>query len=288
MDNSNQLKMLSIINHETDNQLISQRIEDGYVNATAMCKAAGKTWSHYYELITTKSFINELSSALGIPVDGLIQSIVGGVPQLQGTWVHPQIAINLGQWLSPKFAVLVSKWISEWMSGKLKAPNLPYHLQRYMKNAPNVPYNHFSMLNEITLHLIGPLEQQGYTLTSNRVPDISMGKIFSNYLREKGYPVDSYPMYSHYYEDGGEVQARAYPNEHLEMLRKFFVEVWLKEKSQKYFAEKEPEALPYLTKMLTAPNLREIMGYVDIEYENAKLSDFNQKLKKVKDFSQKD
>jgi len=24
---------------------------------------------------------------------------------MQGSWVHPQVAINLGQWLSAKFAV---------------------------------------------------------------------------------------------------------------------------------------------------------------------------------------
>ena len=42
--------------------------------------------------------------------------IRGGNPQLQGTWVHPYVAINLGQWLSPKFSVQVSKWVFEWMN----------------------------------------------------------------------------------------------------------------------------------------------------------------------------
>lgn len=35
-----------------------------------------------------------------ISQDGLVQSIVGGIPELQGTWVHPQIAIHLAQWLN--------------------------------------------------------------------------------------------------------------------------------------------------------------------------------------------
>ena len=28
-----------------------------------------------------------------------------------GTWIHPELAIQLAQWLSPKFAIQVSKWI---------------------------------------------------------------------------------------------------------------------------------------------------------------------------------
>ncbi len=274
--------MLPIINHETDNQIISQRIEDGYVNATAMCKAAGKRWGDYYALSTTKPFLEELAAVNGQTVNGLIQRIVGGIPELQGTWVHPQVAIHLAQWLSPKFAVLVTQWVMDWLSGKLKAPNLPYHLRRYMANMHNVPYGYFSMLNEITLHLIGPLEQLGYSVTSDRVPDISMGQIFSKYLRENGYPVDTYPTYKHYYEDGRVVDARAYPNEHIEMVRKFFVEEWLKNRAEKYFKEKEPEALPYLRKMLMLPNLRRVMGYLDAQNE---YTGFDKTIKKALDYN---
>lgn len=255
--------MLPIINHETENQIISQRIEDGYVNATAMCKAAGKEWSAYYRNSTTKAFINELSTALQISQDALVQSIIGGLPDMQGTWVHPQVAIHLAQWLSPKFSVLVTQWVMDWMSGKLKAPNLPYHLRRYMANTHKVPYGHFSMLNEITLHLIGPLEQLGYTVESYKVPDISMGRLFCSYLRTSGYPVDSYPRYKHLYEDGRECDAIAYPNELLQTVRQFFVEEWLKNRAEKYFKAHTPEALPYLRKMLMLPNLREAMGYID-------------------------
>ena len=68
------------------------------------------------------------------------------------------------------------------------------------------------MLNEVTLSLIGPLEQLGYTVSSDMIPDISLGKTFSNHLRRLGYPVDNYPKYPHRYEDGRVVEARAYPN----------------------------------------------------------------------------
>ena len=260
---SGQLMIPGIIDRKAENEVISQRVTDGYINATAMCKAAGRKMNDYTRLNTTKPFIGELSSVTGIPVTRLVLTISGGTPHLQGTWVHPQVAVNLAQWLSPKFAVLVSQWVAEWMSGGAKAHNLPYHLRRYMANMHNVPYGYFSMLNEVTLHLIGPLEQMGYTVSSNQVPDISLGRMFSKHLRDSGYPVDNYPQYNHSYEDGRVFPVRAYPNELLGNLRKFFVEKWLKERSRDYFAKRDPSALPYLDEFLALPNYKEAMGYLE-------------------------
>lgn len=257
------------IDRLADNDVVSQRITDGYFNATAMCRASGKLVGHYLSNSTTKAFLNELSSDIGIPISGLVQVVKGGPPQLQGTWVHPQVAINLAQWLSPKFAVLVSKWVLEWSTGTVRQPSLPYHLRRYMVNMPNVPYGYFSMLNEVTLSLIGPLEQMGYTVSSSMIPDISLGRTFSKHLRNLGYPVDNYPTYPHQFEDGRTVNARAYPNQLIGELRRFFVEEWLRNKSEKYFAERDPQALPYLKKFLTLPNYREIMGYIEVPSDSS-------------------
>lgn len=255
------------IDRLVDTDTVPQRITDGYFNATVMCKASGKQIGHYLENSTTKDFLSELSSDIGIPISGLVQVIKGGEPHLQGTWVHPQVAIHLAQWLSPKFAVLVSKWVLEWTSGNIQKPSLPYHLRRYMVNMPNVPYGYFSMLNEVTLSLIGPLEQLGYTVSSSMIPDISLGRTFSKYLRELGHPVDSYPTYPHHFEDGRVVAARAYPNNLIGELRSFFVEEWLKTKSKKYFQERDPQALPYLERFLSLPNYKEVMGYIEVPTE---------------------
>ena len=54
-----------------------------------------------------------------------------------------------------------------------------------------------------------------------------------------------------------------YPNELLGTLRRFFVETWLKEKAYDYFAERDPNALPYLTEFLALPNYREVMGFIE-------------------------
>lgn len=258
-----QLMIPGVIDHIAENEVICQRVTDGYINATAMCKAANKQMSEYNRLSTTKPFMEELSRATGIPISGLTLPVVGGTPRLQGTWVHPQVAVHLAQWLSPKFAVLVTRWVAEWMSGRPQSANLPYHLRRYMDNMHNVPYGYFSMLNEVTLHLIGPLEQLGYTVSSSQIPDISLGRTFSKHLRDSGYPVDEYPKYPHHYEDGRVVAARAYPNELIGDLRRFFVEDWLRTRARTYFAERDPVALPYLNQFLALPNYREAMGYLE-------------------------
>jgi hypothetical protein len=95
-----------------------------------MCKAVGKNFADYKRLQSTEAFLQELSSVVGIPITGLVYSFQGGRPQDQGTWVHPDVAINLGQWCSPKFAVAVSRWVRDWMAGKFTKGTLPYRQRR--------------------------------------------------------------------------------------------------------------------------------------------------------------
>lgn len=33
-----------------------------------------------------------------------------------GTWLHPDLAIQLAQWCNPFFAIQVSRWVREWLS----------------------------------------------------------------------------------------------------------------------------------------------------------------------------
>ena len=84
---------------------------DGMINATALCKAAGKRLDHYKESPQTKAYIEELSSITGIRVLDLIKSDIGG--NYTGTWVHRKVGYHLAQWISPKFAVQVSTILDE-------------------------------------------------------------------------------------------------------------------------------------------------------------------------------
>jgi hypothetical protein len=111
--------MTHLLSHEFKTTPISQREEDGYIDATSLCKASGKQFNDYSRLDTTKDFLKALESDTGIPVSLLVITKKGNSKQFeQGTWVHPKVAIHLGQWLSPEFAVFVTNLVFEWMNGK--------------------------------------------------------------------------------------------------------------------------------------------------------------------------
>jgi hypothetical protein len=97
------------------------RDTDNYVCLTDMANACGKQFGHWKALKSTESYLTALSSAVGKPIAELIVSKVGGVPELQGTWGHPKIAIRFAQWCSDEFAVQVDFWIEELMTkGKVE------------------------------------------------------------------------------------------------------------------------------------------------------------------------
>lgn len=157
--------------HEDDYQLtplevgqgytIEHRDEDGYINVTNLCKAGGKQFKHWKSIQKTKAFLKVLSSAVGIPTAELIKLGTGSrniKDSTQGTWVHPQVAINIAQWISPQFDVKVSGWVYEiMMTGKVDITNttsfkklqeenkghklrIQYLTKKYIKSQPRVQY----------------------------------------------------------------------------------------------------------------------------------------------------
>lgn len=251
---------LDFIHHESEGTVIDQRSGDGYINATALCKVANKTWSEYRRNNNTVAFLAELELSTNLATNVLIHSISGGDRNLQGTWVHPQVAVNLGQWLSPRFAVQVSKWVSDWMSrgnAQTAKPTLPAHMQRYIANDNKVPAGYFSILQETGLGLFGPLHLLGFDVPKGWVPDISVGLKFCGWLRdEHGIDTDTFPKYSHDYLDGRPLcYPKAYPDELLAKYRTWFRTVWLPKHGRTYFEGKDPKSLNFLNQMpaLAAP-----------------------------------
>lgn len=246
------MEQFDLIPRVEEGSIIPQRTGDGYINATALCQSIGRNFSDYRRTKLANDFIQELSSQLRLTEGQLIHSISGGHPKLQGTWVHPQLAINLAQWLSPKFAVKVSQWVYEWSTGQYQRPA---HIERYLKNRDKIPHTHFSMLNEITLSLIAPLEAAGYLMPDTMIPDISEGKMFCKFLRDhRQVNTDALPTYKHEYLDGRIVNAKLYPNEYYADFRRHFHEIWIATKANKYFSERDEKALEFLdVLMLPAP-----------------------------------
>jgi hypothetical protein len=127
---------------ELDNgYIIESRDEDGYINITNLCKAGGKEFKAWNRLDKTKAFLKALSTAVGISTTVLIHvgtgSKFGTTEETTGTWVHPQVAINIAQWISPQFDVKVSAWVLEvMMTGKVDITNTKRYreLQQDNKN----------------------------------------------------------------------------------------------------------------------------------------------------------
>lgn len=106
---------------KSNNELsLYQRPSDGYVDATKMCKQAGKRMNNYLRSTETKEYLRELEVDTLISASMLIQVVKGGFLENQGTWVHPKVAIHLAQWLSPQFAVFVTNIMMDWFSGALE------------------------------------------------------------------------------------------------------------------------------------------------------------------------
>jgi hypothetical protein len=115
---------------------IQRRRADGFVNATAMCKANGKRWNNYARAGRTVEYICALARQVGAEtpcaaavarnsatgIQGLIQVVQGGSPALQGTWIHPRLAVDLARWISPSFAVWMDGWFLEAMGVVIPAP----------------------------------------------------------------------------------------------------------------------------------------------------------------------
>ncbi|MDB6033061.1 MAG: KilA-N domain protein, partial [Verrucomicrobiales bacterium] len=49
--------VLALISHEIEGKVVPQRALDGYINATAMCKAVGKKFNDYSRLGSTEEFL---------------------------------------------------------------------------------------------------------------------------------------------------------------------------------------------------------------------------------------
>lgn len=95
--------------------------EDGYIYATGLCKIVNKRmydWLRLKETKNLKKVIENdkqiLETGTGILASALIEVHKGGNDKYsQGTWIHPDLGLNLAQWCSPNFSAQVSKWLRE-------------------------------------------------------------------------------------------------------------------------------------------------------------------------------
>ena len=158
---------------ELDNgYIIESRDSDGYIDVTNLCKAGGKEFKAWNRLDKTKAFLKALSTAVGISTSVLIQLVTGSkfgtTEETTGTWVHPQVAINIAQWISPQFDVKVSAWVLEvMMTGKIDITNTKSYRElkednknkqlkiqlmtkKYVKKQPRIQYEEKNVIYILT------------------------------------------------------------------------------------------------------------------------------------------
>ena len=101
--------------------------EDGFINATAMCKAGEKLFASWKRLDSTNELIKTLEekiknnttiqnekSDMQIHISQLIDVKKGNSSKFsQGSWIHPELAVHLAMWISPTFGIQVSGWVRE-------------------------------------------------------------------------------------------------------------------------------------------------------------------------------
>ena len=94
---------------------ISSR-KDGYIDASQMCKVRNKFFADWIRLESTKELIKELEESLmaensDMEPISLLDIKKGGTNQ--GSWIHPDLAVNLAIWIDKKFAIHVSRFVRE-------------------------------------------------------------------------------------------------------------------------------------------------------------------------------
>lgn len=223
--------------------LIARRTADGYVNATAMCKANGKQWAGYFRTDRATQYLEALASSLQIRTDELYQAKEGG--NGGGTWVHPQVAVDLARWISAPFAVWMDGWFLE-SAGKPADPQpvaaLPGqalatvdHAISLLDRLGGVDDRSQQILRDVVLNAtaqqaggsvaqLGPIESENYVTVSEYLIEIGVsphkaGKLATNhgktikqaYRRQHGEDPKSVIKYV----NGGNRPVALYPREWL-------------------------------------------------------------------------
>ncbi|MDG2170396.1 MAG: BRO family protein, partial [Opitutales bacterium] len=115
---------------------------------------------------------------------------------------------------------------------------IPNFIRRFNSNWDRVDSGYFSIINELCIRIYGRLEQVGYNMPNRGVkgkeirPDVSVGKMFSNYLKkERAEHLRDRKTYMHCLPDGLEVEAYQYPIDLLPIFITFVEDVWIKERA---------------------------------------------------------
>jgi hypothetical protein len=126
------------ISRDVNGITVEQRVTDGFINGTTMCVAHSKKINDWFRTGEVLELFFALADDLELGgkdensrnLDAvklsaskyaqlfpeLVISRSGSPENGGGTWLHPDLAIQLAQWCSAPFAIQVSRWVRDWMT----------------------------------------------------------------------------------------------------------------------------------------------------------------------------
>lgn len=79
--------------------------EDGYINATRIVSEEDKKLDEWLAEDQTKEYLLVVARETGVSVRNLTRKVGREVsPDLRGTYIHPDLIIQLAMWCSPRYA----------------------------------------------------------------------------------------------------------------------------------------------------------------------------------------
>lgn len=89
--------------------------ENGYINASKLCKDGDKMFGHWHEKQGSKDLIIELASSIDLPIELIVIKNMKGPYECRGSYVHRDLVPNIASWISPSFSLKVSRIVNEYL-----------------------------------------------------------------------------------------------------------------------------------------------------------------------------
>ena len=105
-----------LISRDFHGATIRQRPGDGYLDATAMCKATGKLFKDYRRLKTTQEYLEVFSLKRSIPTSRIIEIKPG---RYGGSWIHPEMLNHFTTWVNQTPSAQPEKTIQSRLQSEL-------------------------------------------------------------------------------------------------------------------------------------------------------------------------
>jgi KilA-N domain len=176
-----------IFSRDVNGMTIEQRQTDGFINGTAMSVAHHKELNDWFTTKDTLELFIALAEDLSVEIKtgdfrdldisrlsaakysdifpGLVFSKRGSPLVGGGTWLHPDLAVQLAQWCNKPFAIQVSRWIREWMTSAYNPIQLEADADRVAMRDELKDVKRLALTDQVKYFLVeaGLYEDKKYT-----------------------------------------------------------------------------------------------------------------------------